>query len=204
MKNGHPTFPMLLRFQALKMRFIILLNHKWVTLSWTRNIGIFYITSHIVSASLNLVSQLEIFCPAWQWWFWRRRKQPTSWKSLQGVQRGERWHFSYHEFVFGNTEIVKIEILFVRVLTISFCPLIWFWFWIFCIRPIHSFCTTNEALPQRFLVTLDFLSLNSCCCDILFRNNKIVNNIFLMLAHMLGLIILSDGKKEADSAGFRR
>ena len=156
MKNGHPAYSMLLRFQALKMRFIILLNHKWVTLSWTRNIGIFHITSHIVIASLNLVSQLEIFCPAWQWWFWRRRKQPTSWKSLQGVQRGERWHNSYHEFVFGNMEIVKIEILFVRALTIYFCPLIWFWSWII-FRPIHSFSATNEALPQRFLVTLDFL-----------------------------------------------
>ena len=34
-----------------------------------------------------------------------------------------------------------------------------------------------------------FLSLNSCCCDILFRNNTFFNNIFLMLAHRLGLII---------------
>ena len=140
MKNGHPTYSMLLRFQALKMRFIILLNHKWVTLSWTRNIGILYITSHILSASLNLVSQLEIFCPAWQWWFWRRRKQPTSWKSLQGVQRGERWQLFVCFWKYGNCQTWHS----------------WFWFPII-FRPIHSFCTTNEALPQRFLVTLDFL-----------------------------------------------
>ena len=203
MKNGHPAYSMLLRFQALKMRFIILLNHKWVTLSWTRNIGIFYITSHIVSASLNLVSQLEIFCPAWQWWFWRRRKQPTSWKSLQGVQRGERWHFSYHEFVwkYGNCQnwnslcssFDHIFLPFDLILILDLLDQANTFF-------LHNKWSSTPEIPCD--ARLSFTQFLLLWYSISKQYNY--DNIFLMLTPMLGLIILSDGEKKADSAGFRR